>query len=194
MGSVILGKQGQWITQLARGIDNRKVVPYRPEDAKSISREVTFQENVSDFEFLRDALFLLALSVETRAKRYGLYGKGVTLKLTYSDMKSITRSKITPYDVSLIDIFQESSRLLDQVEHRPIRLIGVGIYNISPEEERQLSFEDIFEDFAQEKNKEIQKQLARLQEKYHLDFAGHLEDLRRTETMYKTLEYMRKHA
>ena len=190
----ILGKQGQWITQLALGIDDRKVVPYRPEDAKSISREVTFQENVSDFAFLRDALFLLALSVETRAKRYGLYGKGVTLKLTYSDMKSITRSKITPYDVSLIDIFQESSRLLDQVEHRPIRLIGVGIYNISPEEERQLSFEDIFEDFAQEKNKEIQKQLARLQEKYHLDFAGHVEDLRRTETMYKTLEYMRKHA
>ena len=190
----LLGKQGQWITQLAMGIDDRKVVPYRPEDTKSISREVTFQQDVSDFPFLRDALFLLALSVETRAKRYGLYGQGVTLKITYSDMKSITRSKITQYDVTVIDIFREAAHLLDQVEHRPVRLIGVGIYNVSSEEERQLSFEDVFEELAVEKSKGIQTQLAALQEKYHLDFAGHLDDLRRTETLYKTLEYMRKRA
>ena len=36
-----LGKQGQWITRLAFGIDERRVSPYKPEDAKSISREIT---------------------------------------------------------------------------------------------------------------------------------------------------------
>ena len=65
----ILGKQGRLIVELASGIDDRKVIPYRPEDAKSISRELTFQEDVSDYEFLKHALLLLAISVERRARR-----------------------------------------------------------------------------------------------------------------------------
>ena len=35
----LLGKQGRWIVDIANGIDDRKVTPYRPEDAKSISRK-----------------------------------------------------------------------------------------------------------------------------------------------------------
>ena len=81
----LFGKQGQWMIQQAFGLDDRKVSPYKPEEAKSISREVTFQEDVDDFSFLTDVLLLLALSVERRAGRVGLYGEGVTLKLTYSD-------------------------------------------------------------------------------------------------------------
>ena len=84
----LLGKQGQWLTQLAFGEDDRKVSPYKPEDAKSISRELTFQADTEDYGFLRDVLFLLSMSVERRAKRVNLYGEGVTLKLTYSDMKT----------------------------------------------------------------------------------------------------------
>ena len=91
-----LGKQGRMIVDLASGIDDRKVIPYRPEDAKSISRELTFQEDVADYEFLKHALLLLSISVERRARRVGLHGKGVVLKLTYANMKSITRSKILP--------------------------------------------------------------------------------------------------
>ena len=84
----LLGKQGKMIVDLAAGIDERKVVPYRPEDAKSISREMTFQEDVSEYEFLKHVLLLLSVSVERRAKRSGLHGGGVSLKLTYSDMKA----------------------------------------------------------------------------------------------------------
>ena len=61
-----LGKQGRWITQLALGIDDRKVTPYRPEDAKSVSREITFQEDVDNYDLLDDVLVLIALSVERR--------------------------------------------------------------------------------------------------------------------------------
>ena len=32
------------------------------------------------------------MSVEQRAKKVGLHGKGVSIKITYSDMKSVTRS------------------------------------------------------------------------------------------------------
>jgi DNA polymerase-4/DNA polymerase IV (DinB-like DNA polymerase) len=57
------GKHGRLITELASGIDDRKVVAYKPEDAKSLSREVTFQEDVDKFDLLKDVLVLLALSV-----------------------------------------------------------------------------------------------------------------------------------
>ena len=189
----LLGKQGQWITQLAFGIDERKVTPYRPEDAKSIGREVTFQEDVSNYEFLKDVLVLLALCVEHRAKRYDLHGNGVTLKLTYFDMKSITRSRKRSDCDNAVLIYQEAVKLLDGVEKRPVRLIGVGIYDLSGEEGRQLTLFDLSEDFEKDRSVELKSLLDALYHRYHLDFAGHLEKIFQFDTLHKTVEYMRKH-
>lgn len=189
----LLGKQGQWITRLAFGTDDRKVTPYRPEDAKSISREVTFQGDVSNYELLKDVLLLLALCVERRAKRYGLHGNGVTLKLTYFDMKGITRSRSTSACDSAVTIHQEAVRLLDNVEKRPVRLIGAGIYNLSGEEGRQLTIDDLLAEAKHRQDAELKKMLGSLQDRYRLDFAGHLEQIYRMDTLHKTVEYMRKH-
>ena len=189
----LLGKQGRWITRLAFGIDERKVTPYRPQDAKSISREVTFQKDVSNYELLKDVLVLLALCVEHRAKRHELHGNGVTLKLTYADMKGITRSKITVDCDSAVMIWQEAVKLLERVEKRPVRLIGVGIYNLSGEEGRQLTLEDYFTEARCQREEELKKALDALQGRYGLDFAGHLEQIYQMDTLHKTVEYMRKH-
>ncbi len=190
----LLGKQGKWICDLAFGIDNRKVTPYRPQDAKSISREVTFQEDVNNDTLLKDVLTLLALCVEHRAKRYHLYGNGVTLKLTYFDMKGITRSRLTADCNSAVMIRREAVRLLDHVEKRPVRLIGVGIYNLSGEECRQLTLDDFLNDKKQQRETELAALLQDLQARYHLDFAGHLTQLYQSDILYKTVEYMRKHS
>lgn len=189
----LLGKQGQWITDLAFGIDNRKVTPYRPQDAKSISREVTFQEDVDNYELLKDVLVLLALCVEHRAKRYELHGSGVTLKLTYADMKGITRSRSTNACSSALMIYKEAVGLLDNVEKRPVRLVGVGIYNLSGEVGRQLTLEEFFTEAGERRDMEMKKLLDGLQDRYHLDFAGHLDQIYQGETLHKTVEYMRKH-
>lgn len=189
----LLGKQGQWITQIAFGVDNRKVVPYRPEDAKSIGRELTFQADVADYEFLKDVLFLLSLSVENRAKRVGLRGKGISLKLTYADMKSISRSRTINSSDSAAVIYREAVRMLDQVEKRPVRLVGVSLYNLSGEEWRQLSFYDLLEAPSEHNTSELRQGLVHLQNRYHLDFASHLQQIYHGETLHKTVEYMRKH-
>ena len=189
----LLGKQGEWITRLAFGIDDRKVTPYRPEDAKSIGREVTFQKDVADWELLRDVLLLLALCVEHRAKRVGLHGKGVTLKLTYADMKAISRSQSVFSTDSAVDIYRETVLLLDQADKRPVRLIGAGIYNLSDEAERQLRMDDLLEDASERNASELRILLDRLQTRYGLDFAGHLEQIYQSDTLHKTVEYMRKH-
>ena len=188
----LLGKHGRWLTQISFGIDNRKVEPYRPEDAKSIGRELTFQTDVSDFELLKDVLFLLSLSVENRAKRVGLHGGGVTLKATYANMKSITRSKIVPFCESAVTIYSECCKLLDQIEKRPVRLIGASIYNLSADKTRQLSFDDYLNSGMYDRTAERDAYLQKLHERYGLDFAGHLEQLYRGETLHKTAEYMRK--
>ena len=189
----LLGKQGEWVTRLAFGADDRKVTPYRPEDAKSIGREVTFQKDVADWELLQDVLLLLALCVEHRAGRVGLHGKGVTLKLTYADMKAISRSQSVFSTDSAADIYRETVLLLDQADKRPVRLIGAGIYNLSDEAERQLRMDDLLEDASARNAAELRALLDRLQTRYGLDFAGHLEQIYQSDTLHKTVEYMRKH-
>ena len=189
----LLGKTGIWIADLAMGIDDRDVTPYRPEDAKSISRELTFQEDEDDFEFLKEVLLLLSLSVESRAKRVGLHGKGVSIKVTYSDMKSVTRSKSPVNCETAIEIYQEAVRLLEQITPKKIRLIGVGIYHLSADEYRQLTIDDFISDFSNNRKNDLQKALDSLSRHYGLDFAGNLEKLQHMETLHKTVEYMRKH-
>ena len=189
----LLGKQGRMIVELASGIDERKVVPYRPEDAKSISRELTFQEDVSDFDLLRDVMLLLSISVERRANRSGLHGKGVSLKITYANMKNITRSKLVSGADHAFVIYREALNLLEQIPRQPVRLIGVGIYNLTADEYEQLVLDEFRDRETVSPEYMLQNELARLQNQYHLDFAGHLEQIYRGETLYKTVEYMRKY-
>ena len=189
----LLRRQGQWIVQQALGKDDRKVVAYRPEEAKSISRELTFQEDVEDFDFLKDVLVLLSLSVEKRAERVGLYGEGVHLKITYSDMKTITRSRLTASTRSAAAIMREAAGLLEQVQKRPVRLIGVGIYHMTGEMYRQVHFDDLLRESSMENQDPLQEDLERLHRRYGLDFAGNLDKIFHGETLYKTVEYMRKH-
>ena len=187
------GKHGQLITELAFGIDDRKVIEYKPEDAKSLSREVTFQEDTDNYRMLDDVLVLLALSVEERAGRHNLHGKGVTLKLTYADMQSITRSKAITTECNAAAIYSETSKLLQQVEKRPVRLIGTGIYNLSADEGRQMTLDDYLKDPGKGDQELIDKRLQEMQVRYGLDFAGHLEDIYHGRVLYRTIEYMRKH-
>ncbi|MBQ9009503.1 MAG: DNA polymerase IV [Clostridia bacterium] len=189
----LLGKQGHFIVQQALGEDDRKVTAYRPEDAKSISRELTFQKDVEDYDFLRDVLFLLAMSVERRASRVGLYGEGVSLKITYSDMKSITRSRLTRSTRSASVIYREAIALLSQVRQQPVRLIGTGIYHLSGENGRQLSFDDFLSDVSEIEKQWTEAELKRLGDRYGLNFADNLDKIFHGETLYRTVEYMRKH-
>lgn len=189
----LLGKHGRWLVQVAHGEDDRPVQPYRPEDAKSVGREVTFQENVFNYELIKDVLFLLALSVERRANRYGLRGRGITLKLTYTNMRTISRSRALPHSTaSAVTIHREATTLLDAVHWDPVRLVGVSLYNLSDRDDGQTVMRDMLENTEQQEA-ERRALLDHLQRRYGLDFAGHLEQIHRMETMHKTIEYMRRH-
>ena len=105
----------------------------------------------------------------------------------------ITRSRSTAEIDSAVAIFREAARLLDSIKKEPVRLGGVGIYNLSGEDGRQLRLEDFFAEAAEHRFDEQQSLLYDLSNRYGLDFAGNLEKIYRSDTLHKTVEYMRKH-
>ncbi|MBO4763201.1 MAG: DNA polymerase IV [Candidatus Methanomethylophilaceae archaeon] len=187
----MLGKHGAALVRLAHGIDDRDVVPYRPENAKSVSREITFQANVTDFDFLKDVLLLLSFSVENRARRHGLRGSGVVLKITYSNMESITRSRMTASSDIAFNVYREASDMLNTIERRPVRLIGAGIYNTSGSKTRQTTLDEIAE--LGSGRMLMEAALEDLQERYGIDLSDEAAGGYRIESLHGTVEYMRTH-
>ncbi|HAL46080.1 MAG TPA: DNA polymerase IV, partial [Phycisphaerales bacterium] len=86
----ILGNQADDIVLLAQGIDNRPVEPNR--EAKSISAEETFAQDIIDKNFLLNVLFKQVEEVAGRLREEKLEGKTITLKLRYKNFKTVTRS------------------------------------------------------------------------------------------------------
>ena len=187
----LLGSHGQLLMEIAQGIDDSEVVPYRPQDAKSISREITFQEDVYDYELLKDVLLILAQCVVARSRRYGLYGTGVSLKITYSDMKGITRSRSTFSCDNAISIHREAVVMLMALKRRPVRLIGVGIFNLSEKKIRQTTLDEVLEVETGEQTKALNEALLALKARYRIDFPALLPKMCNSEELHKAIENMR---
>ena len=189
---LMFGKMGEWAVDMAFGNDDHRVVPYRAEDAKSLSRELTFQEDVDSRELLKETLLLLSVDVARRAKRHGLYGGGVTLKITFSDMKGLSRSRAAEYVKDPIVIYREAVKMLDQIPERTVRLIGVGLSKLEKEGSRQLSLDDFTEDLCGKRERELREEFDKLSTRYGADFYANMPQIYNGENVYRTVEYMRK--
>ena len=131
----VLGNHGTAIIDLARGIDNRKVGTRTR--GGSIGTEQTFQTDMTDSEYLKDVLRLIARKLSYDIQQKGLYAKTVTLKITYPGMHSITRSK-TAFATNLaLDIYNSVELLFEKLEEKPIRLIGITLSNLTKDQEEK---------------------------------------------------------
>lgn len=164
------GKAGEAMLRLARGEDDRRVVP--DSEAKSIGREHTFQVNVEDKGVLKDALLLLARDVSLRAKRKGVFGRTVTLKLKYSDMHSITRSRSGAATNSSKEIYHTAGEMLERLKlGEGVRLVGVAISNLQENRDvpyKQISLFDELEgkETAREKSNALEDTIFDLHTRY----------------------------
>jgi DNA polymerase-4 len=133
------GSMGDRLWHLARGLDTRRV--NRDERLKSISKETTFSEDTSDPDLLDGHIWRLAEQVADRAKAKGLAGRTVTLKLKRGDFQLVTRRHALPDATQLADRIYRAAR--DLFDHAgttgPFRLIGVGISELAPEDQADLS-------------------------------------------------------
>ena len=131
----VLGNHGTAIVDLARGIDNR-VVGTRTR-GQSIGTEQTFQTDITDVEYLKDVLRLIARKLSYDIQQKGLYARTVTLKITYPGMHSITRAKTGDTTNLALDIYNSAESLFNKLEKKPIRLIGITLSNFTKDREEK---------------------------------------------------------
>jgi len=162
----VLGSHGQHFIDLAEGRDDRRVTPYYEGEAKSVSRETTFQQDITDFDYLKDALRLLAKELSFNIRLDGTYARTVTLKIKYANMKQITRSKSGDTVHRAKDIYDIAAFMLDTVEKRPIRLIGIGLSGFDESEFKQMTMDDSGKLRDSEKEENLDKTLLELQRRF----------------------------
>jgi DNA polymerase-4 len=126
------GPEGRRLWRLARGIDDRAVVPDR--GAKSISNETTFETDIRDFATLEKILWRLSEKVSSRLKAGDLAGSTITLKLKTADFRQRTRAQSIHAPTQLAaKIFSISREMLaKEIDGTAFRLIGTGVSALKP--------------------------------------------------------------
>ena len=134
------GVMGTQLHLMAHGID-RSEVEERGE-VKSISRDITFEEDTDDFEFVLKTLDRLSEEVHKDVSKQNFCFKTVTVKVRYENFETHTHGKTLPFVTDRLQDLQKTVKELVQDylrPHRKIRLIGVRVSNfVSAEKQKRL--------------------------------------------------------
>jgi DNA polymerase-4 len=142
------GRHGEHLWQLAHGWDEREVIS--DAQAKSISHETTFAEDINDKQVIEAWLLHLTEQVAWRLRRADLRGRTVQLKLRFPDFKTITRSHTLSEATHSTDSLWRLVRQLlrDNWQGAPaIRLIGMGVAGLQHSGEQMVQA-DLFQQVA----------------------------------------------
>jgi DNA polymerase-4 len=127
----LFGVYGSALYENALGADNAPVAPYG--EQKSVGREHTFDEDTCDPAIILGTLSYLGEKVASELRELGARAKTITLKLRYSDFKTITRSLTLgdPTDDEC-DLFRVGKMLFEKSYTRRVRvrLIGISASNL----------------------------------------------------------------
>ncbi|MHB8974152.1 MAG: DinB/UmuC family translesion DNA polymerase [Pirellulaceae bacterium] len=120
---------------------------YTPErEAKSISHETTFEQDIDDQEVLRAWLLDLTEQVAWRLRRHELRGRVVHLKVRFADFSMITRAQTLSESTDITqDLWQVADDMFCQrlpADHLPVRLLGMGVGGLDASGVRQTRFSE----------------------------------------------------
>lgn len=123
----ILGKWGYELWNRAQGIHESRITEYR--EAKSISKENTFHENISDVEFLMSEIVRMTERICFELRKEEKVAGCVTIKLRYPDFETTSRQAGIPYTSADDEIIPVAKALFHQLykKGRPVRLLGVKL-------------------------------------------------------------------
>lgn len=124
------GKHGLDLARRAKGLDNRPVETEH--EAKSISQETTFAQDVTDRQKLQQTLRRLSEQVGRRLRKTNRLGSTVRLKIRWADFTTLTRQVTLDQPTNLdTEIYNQILHLFNNVwpDGKRVRLIGVGVSN-----------------------------------------------------------------
>ena len=119
------GKSGIQLWERANGIDLRPVVPYS--EQKSLSKEITFEQDTTDVGLIRRILGSLTEQLAYDLRQAGQCTSCVTVKVRYSNFDTHTRQITLPATASDHLLIPAVRDLFERLYDRRllIRLIGV---------------------------------------------------------------------
>lgn len=136
----VFGVMGTQLYLMAHGIDKSEVT--EKVETKSVSRDITFDEDTSDFEVVLSTLDKLSEEVHKDVANQHFYFKTVTVRIRYENFETHTHSKTLPFITNRLQDLKKTARELTQAYLRPnrkIRLVGVRVSNlISAEKQKTL--------------------------------------------------------
>ena len=129
----LFGAHGLDLATRARGEDKRPVVEER--EPRSMSAELTFERDLADHGLLCRTLLQLSERVGRRLRKAMVAGRTVRIKLRWPDFTTLTRQTrlVQPTDQDG-EIYRAALGLFNRVwrEGRMVRLLGVGVSDLSP--------------------------------------------------------------
>lgn len=142
--SRVLGNRSGHFLALARGEDAREVVASRPD--KSLSREVTFDRDISKPGEMMAELLRQVESVAGRLRSQGLLARTIQVKIRDNRFRTATRRRSLTAPTSSTEVVFEQARLLLQIwlsghQHTPVRLLGVGVSGLEAPGKHGLVFD-----------------------------------------------------
>jgi nucleotidyltransferase/DNA polymerase involved in DNA repair len=141
---------------LARGEDDRPVSAGR--EAKSISEERTYGDDLTDSRDIDRELLARAEGVARELRREGLAARTVHLKVRTGDFATLTRALTLrePTDLAdpLIDAVRTMYRERVDLHGKGVRLLGVGVSGLDPAGSAPGS---LFPDAAAERSRKLAK-------------------------------------
>lgn len=142
--STALGNRSGHFQALARGEDEREVMASTAD--KSLSREVTFDQDVSKPGELVAELQGQVESVTGRLRSHGLLARTIQVKIRDNRFRTATRSRsLAAPTASTEVVFQQARMLLQtwlaQHKNTPVRLLGVGVSGLEAPAKHGLVFD-----------------------------------------------------
>lgn len=126
---VVFGKNTQKMLQRAQGLDDREVI--NRTEVKSMTQSTTSLTDLVEDEEIRGLIHQLMISLSHRLKKTNKSGNLLSLTIKYFDFSIRNCSKkLDFYSNDPEILYEHVLELLDEnVEDKPIRLLGVGLGN-----------------------------------------------------------------
>ncbi len=127
----LLGKWGYDLWHRAQGTHTSVIAQYR--ETKSISKENTFMENVTDVEFLMSEIVRMTEVICFKLRKEAKSAACVTIKIRYPDFETTSQQTTIPYTSADDEIIPVAKSLFNKLyrKGKPVRLLGVRLSDFS---------------------------------------------------------------
>jgi DNA polymerase-4 len=165
----------QWLAERVRGIDHGEVA--EREEARSISRDETFDTDVHDDVLLEGELTELVSRAGADLRADELEARTITVRIRDADFRtrqaSRTMDEALASDRALFAVARELLRKLRTDRHVPARLLGVGLSNFTAPPAKQLGlFDAPRAPMETEKDRELSRAVDAVRARFGRDAIG----------------------